>query len=74
MFVPCILLLGAWLAVRATAEARYWLTHLRSAGPISLARLGSAARSNVVLNNIPVARRASAKAETAEAGLPGPKQ
>ena len=43
MLVPYIILLGAWAFVRATAEARIWLTYLRSAGPARVTYLREAA-------------------------------
>ena len=43
MFVPYIILFGVWAFVRVTAEARIWLTYLRSAGSARVTYLREAA-------------------------------
>ena len=64
MLVSHLLLFGTWAAVRATTEARHWLTSLQSAGLAWLACLRiAAAKPNAVLNKISVAKRSSPKAK-----------
>lgn len=75
MFVPYILLIGAWAAVRAATEARYWLTYLQSANPAWFAYLRIvAAKPNAVLNKISVAKRSSGKAKITAAKTSGSKK
>jgi len=75
MFIPYIALLGAWAAVRATTEARHWLTYLQSADADRFAWLRKvAAKPNAVLNKISVAKRSSGAAKITAAKAPGSKK